>query len=159
MLNDALKKLAVNLDAARQALDEVLRSNVGSNIDQEQSHIAACRQTAYETAVKRHRERFAKANNFRNAEIFSDPALDILLDLYIHQSRAEPAAARNVIVSSSGSAATALRWLKVLEKEGLIARSEEPIGGSTGLVRLTEDGFDSMTTYLCELSAIATHYR
>lgn len=159
MPDDALKRLAANLDAECKALDEFLRVGPHNHQVTEKSLADARRSIAYEIAVIRHRERFARAKSLKRSELFSDPAMDILLDLYIHQSRAEPAVLRNVLVSSSGSATTALRWLKVLAKEGYVSLPEDLNGDDRGQLSLTDEGFESMTSYLCELSAIGLNLR
>ncbi|TZG25959.1 MarR family transcriptional regulator [Sphingomonas montanisoli] len=73
------------------------------------------------------------------AELFSDPAWDILLDLY----RAE-AGEHAVKVSSAGLSSvaptTALRWLKIMQDRGLISRRDDPSDRRRVYVELTAQG-------------------
>lgn len=84
-------------------------------------------------AMRRYRDQLL------GAELFSDPVWDILLDLY----RAE-AHARTVKVSSVGlmsvAPTTALRWLKIMQKRGLISRRDDPLDGRRVYVELTPQG-------------------
>lgn len=159
MPDDALTRLGASLEAAREALREALRLRSGDSNTGDQIFGEIRKRMAYDMALARQQERFAKADSFRNAEIFSDLALEILLDLYIHESRAEQMAVRTALVNSSGSEATVRRWLKVLEKEGLISLPQGRDGDVISRVRLTEDGFESMTSYLCNISAIGSQVR
>ena len=92
------------------------------------------------------RARARRTDHF-SAQFFSDPAWDILLDLYL----AELLQCR-MIISSLGASAnipptTALRWIEVLRAEGLIEKASDPLDKRRTFVSLTESGCAAMQNY------------
>lgn len=84
---------------------------------------------------------------FFKASLFSDPAWDILLELFdaAHENR-------QVSVSSVGLTAgipqtTALRWINALEREGLIDRACDPRDGRRTFLNLSDSGLTAMYRY------------
>ena len=69
--------------------------------------------------------RFNRRELFGEFDIFSDPAWDILLELYIADATGSQLYA-SVVGSEAGiPQSTALRWLAVLEKAGLLRRRHD----------------------------------
>lgn len=85
---------------------------------------------------------------FRTPHLFSDPAWGILLDLYLNQALNKQVAKTNDVVGSSSAHAVAMRWLVVLEKEGLIVWADDPVDGRRQLVTLTEAGLKKINEVL-----------
>lgn len=82
------------------------------------------------------------------AELFGEPAWDLLLDLF--QARL---AGRNISVTSACIGAdvpltTALRWISVLEGEGLVERSRNPYDSRSTWVSLTDSAAVAMSDYI-----------
>lgn len=75
------------------------------------------------------------------ADFFGEPAWDILLDLFIGQSR-KPAAPLG-----TSSANTVLRWQNVLEAKGLVTRCTDAASGGNHAC-LTDKGQALMRDYL-----------
>lgn len=97
--------------------------------------------------------RLRRKDHFK-ASLFSDPAWDILLDLFVAQCEG-----RRIPISAAGLTAgipltTALRWLAALESEGLIEREDDPLDGRRTYVSLTERGTRSMWDYFHFLQAL-----
>lgn len=63
---------------------------------------------------------------FFDAELFADPAWDILLDLYELELRQVRVKTSCVGLESGIPPPTRLRWLKALEARGLIRRQSDP---------------------------------
>lgn len=83
-------------------------------------------------------------------ELFSDPAWDILLELY-----AAALGQRRVPTSALGTIAgipltTALRWISKLESEGLVTREDDPLDGRRVWVALTQNALPLMSRYFRE---------
>ena len=89
----------------------------------------------------------ARRGKFFKASLFSDPAWDILLDLF-----AADAEGRRVAISTAGLAAnvpltTAIRWINALQEEGLVRRDNDPLDARRCFLSLTELGLQSMREY------------
>lgn len=94
-------------------------------------------------------------SKFFKASLFSDPAWDILLELFAAEQEA-----RRVNISSAGLAAeipltTALRWINALEREGLVERVADPTDARRTFLSLTESGLRAMTLYFQSCSSPA----
>ena len=92
------------------------------------------------------RARAARAQFFR-ASLFSDPAWDILLELFAAEQDG-----RRVSISAAGLTAeipltTALRWINALEREDLVVRVGDPTDARRTFLKLTATGLRSMTLY------------
>lgn len=92
------------------------------------------------------RSRAARAQFFK-ASLFSDPAWDILLELFAAQQEG-----RRVSISAAGLTAeipltTALRWIAALEREELVERAGDPTDARRTFLKLTGTGLRAMTLY------------
>lgn len=90
--------------------------------------------------------RAARAQFFK-ASLFSDPAWDILLELFAAQQEG-----RRVSISAAGLTAdipltTALRWIAALEREELVERAGDPTDARRTFLKLTGKGLRAMTLY------------
>jgi len=90
-------------------------------------------------------------SHYFSEELFADPAWDILLNL-LHADACQ----RRVAISSSCAAAavpatTALRWLKLMEKQGLIVRRNDPCDLRRIFVELAPDTKLALNRYFSEL--------
>ena len=88
-----------------------------------------------------------RRKKYFSAALFSDPAWDILLDLF--EAEAE---GRRVAISTAGLTAnvpltTAIRWINALQQEGLIRRENDPLDRRRSFLSLTELGSRSMREY------------
>lgn len=81
------------------------------------------------------------------AEMFSDPAWDILLELYALHLEQQRASVSSLYVASSVPGSTAVRWIAKLEKDGLIARSEDALDARRSWIKLTPDGVERMRRF------------
>ncbi|WP_337661393.1 winged helix DNA-binding protein [Erythrobacter sp. Alg231-14] len=84
---------------------------------------------------------------FGNAELFGEPAWDILLDLYIAHAEKKPVSVSSACIGSAAPPTTGLRWLGVLAENDLILREHDPEDQRRVLVRLTDRGIASMDQY------------
>ena len=81
-----------------------------------------------------------RAENFGNRQLFGEPAWDILLDLYIAQTRGKMVSVSSACIASGVPSTTALRYLAVLEEEGMIERQHDPADARRSWIKLTLRG-------------------
>jgi DNA-binding MarR family transcriptional regulator len=84
---------------------------------------------------------------FFKAELFADPAWDMLLDLYRAELDQYRVSVTSLCTASGVPTSTALRWLRALEEEGLITRRQDPLDGRRTFVALTTAAVGSMNAY------------
>ena len=81
------------------------------------------------------------------SDLFADPAWDMLLELY-----AAELADRRMTVSwlcngSAVPATTALRWIKLLEKRGMLERRPDPLDGRRVVIAMTPATSEKVEAY------------
>lgn len=104
-----------------------------------------------EQAERLYRERRRRdARMGGTTELFGEPSWDMLLDLFIAQGRARPVSVSSACIASSTPQSTALRYVGLLEKMGLIRRAKDPQDGRRQYLELTEFGFSNMEAYLSD---------
>jgi DNA-binding MarR family transcriptional regulator len=85
--------------------------------------------------------------------LFADPAWDILLDLYAGRLEGRLSYVTSACAASGVPTTTALRWIKVLEGAGLVARSADPTDARRARLALTDEAVGSLEGYLAAASA------
>lgn len=104
--------------------------------------------TAFAAAARNtYARRRTRASIFGNADIFGEPAWDILLDLYIAHVEKKPVSVSSACIGSAAPPTTGLRWLGVLADSGLVMREHDKEDQRRVLVRLTERGVAAMDEY------------
>lgn len=86
--------------------------------------------------------------------LFAEPAWDMLLDLYIAEREGRPVAVLSACIGASAPQTTALRWMRVLESQGLIRKEVDEKDARRIYVRLTEDAIARMRSLLRESQMI-----
>lgn len=73
------------------------------------------------------------------ADIFGEPAWDMLLDLYIALHEGKHVTVSNACASSGTATTTGLRWVATLAERGLVERIADPKDGRRFFVQLTAE--------------------
>lgn len=97
----------------------------------------------------RHRRRRGR---YLPEKIFAEPAWDILLDLYVNGVRGRPVSITSACIAGDIPATTGLRWLGVLEQEGLIEREVSRTDARVTLVRLSASARQRLREFFTEAS-------
>lgn len=82
--------------------------------------------------------------------LFSDPAWDILLDLYIAHHEGSRVSVSSCCIGSSTPPTTALRWITILEKRGLVRRQADDLDRRRSYLQLTTATYDALHQLLEE---------
>ena len=94
--------------------------------------------------IKRRRER----ERFFPAELFSDPAWDMLLDLTAARLERRLVSVSSLCIAAAVPTTTALRWIRNLCELGLFVRDTDPDDARRGLISLVPDAAKRMLGYL-----------
>ena len=90
-------------------------------------------------------------SRFFSEGLFADPAWDILLDLLKSRLSHCRVSVSSVCVASNVPPTTALRWIRLLENEGLVRRRADPFDGRRFYIELTEQANASLTQYFASV--------
>lgn len=86
------------------------------------------------------------------ADLFADPAWDMLLDLYASHYERKTVSVSSLCIAAAVPATTALRWIKTMAEEGYFTRAEDPDDGRRIYITLSDDGRERMDNYFGELT-------
>ncbi|AUX69606.1 hypothetical protein CHX26_08960 [Porphyrobacter sp. HT-58-2] len=148
-----VRKLADQLDAAQKILDEIRITSGCEAFGPPLPMNAARVERAVEAAQKALRDRQVRTDFVGNAEMFGEPAWDIMLDLFIRQAQDENVSIKAACMSPGAKSSTVLRWLNVLEMNDLVRCEADPSDSKRYLIRLTPAGYEGMLRYLETISA------
>lgn len=84
--------------------------------------------------------------------LFADPAWDILLDLLMAKLSYQRISVTSLCVASNVPATTALRWIKILEREDLVIRRADPQDGRRIFVELTEKAEQALDRFFVSIN-------
>ena len=88
-----------------------------------------------------------RANYFK-ASLLMDPMWDMLLHLFVSKIRGRRVSTRCLSLATSFPPTTALRWIDVLEKEGLLQRTAMDEDSRLKLVEITPEAFQQMRRFI-----------
>jgi DNA-binding MarR family transcriptional regulator len=84
-------------------------------------------------------------------DLFADPAWDIMLDLLRAEASQMRVSVSSLCLAAEVPATTALRWIKSMEKQGLIIRRADPHDGRRVFIELSPDTSLALNRYFSEL--------
>ena len=94
----------------------------------------------------------AARRQFFSADLFADPAWEILLELYALECEQRRISVSKLCLAAAVPSTTALRWLDKLQADGLITRVADPLDARRVWVSMSPAGFEAMGSYLRELA-------
>jgi hypothetical protein len=100
--------------------------------------------------IRRLREQFFPA------ELFADPAWDMLLDLTAARLEGRMVAVSSLCIASAVPPTTALRWIKTLTDAKLFERVADSNDGRRVFIELTEVAETGMLAYLVQMQRVMT---
>ena len=100
------------------------------------------------------RQRQLRAKFFA-AELFADPAWDILLDLTAARAEHTRVSVTSLCIASGVPPTTALRWIGQLTAAGLLERVQDETDRRRAFIALTDKAADAMARYFAELGRYA----
>jgi hypothetical protein len=115
-----------------------------------QSHMLVDRNDLISHSKKLYLNRRRRELIFKNTEIFSEPAWDIMLDLFASHLQGQNISISSACLAAHVPTTTAWRWLVILEKAGLLERVKDPADGRRSFVQLTDDAIAKVIRVLDE---------
>ena len=91
-------------------------------------------------------------HKFFSATLFGEPVWDILLDLYVRGASNQPTSVTSACIASGVPATTALRYIRLLERQGLVARRADAADARRNFLELSPRGQALLDNYLDEIS-------
>ena len=91
---------------------------------------------------------------FFPAEMFADPAWDMLLDLYAAQLEGHPVAVSSLCIAAAVPATTALRWIKTMTDGALFERQADPRDGRRIFIALAPQAASAMERYFAAVAVM-----
>lgn len=85
------------------------------------------------------------------AELFSDPAWGMLLELFHAEIGKRNVSLKRLCKASAASTPTAIRWLKVLEGRELVIRQADPLNSGNEFFELTPKGSTALRLYFKDI--------
>lgn len=98
--------------------------------------------------LRRDRERFFPA------DIFADPAWDMLLDLVAARLEGKRVPVSSLCIAAAVPTTTALRWIRSLTEAGIFVRHLDPADARRSHVEIAPTAADAMLAYLQAFSAV-----
>ncbi len=145
---DALRAIAANLLAVAREIeaDEATSGSlILSGAKQPRRGVvdkAALLERAGQSYINRRNRR-----RFFPAELFGEPAWDLLLDLFRARLEDRMITVTSACLGADVPVSTALRWIGVLEAQGLVERSRNISDSRSTWVRLTDHATKAMAAY------------
>lgn len=96
-----------------------------------------------------------RRDQFFPAELFADPAWDMLLDLYAACREGRRVSVSSLCIAAAVPGTTALRWIGVLEDCGLVQDEPDVADRRRRFVGLTDAAFQAVAAYLATIEAKA----
>jgi len=105
-----------------------------------------------ELARQSYDDRRRRTKIFGSEELFGEPAWDILLDLFIAAKERRRVSVTSACIGSAVPSTTALRWISILERQGLLTREADPGDARRIYVGLSPRGYEAMLEYFSAAS-------
>lgn len=91
--------------------------------------------------------RLYRKNAFEQEYITGEPCWDILLDSCIAEIEGHRVSVTSLCFASGVPLSTALRWLSMLERDGMLERQADPSDKRRTFLRITKRAFEDMLQY------------
>ena len=106
--------------------------------------------------VKKHLATRRRRAQFFEADLFADPAWDILLDLFLAELEQRRVMISSVCAAACVPSTTALRWIKILADQGLVSRTPDFMDGRRFYLALSPIASGSMRSYFAVPAPLAS---
>jgi hypothetical protein len=95
--------------------------------------------------------------HFFDAQLFADPAWDMLLDLMAARLEKVSVSVSSLCIAAAVPPTTALRWITTMTEAGLFQRDDDPHDRRRAYIALTDKAFEGMRAYAGALRRMGLH--
>ncbi|RJF93211.1 hypothetical protein [Sphingomonas cavernae] len=88
------------------------------------------------------------------ASYFDEPALNILLDLYVADAEGRTVYVNDACIASNTPTSTALRWIAILVRDGFAVRTRDAIDARRTILAVTPEGHSALSGLLGRWSGV-----
>lgn len=132
----------------QQLRDIVRRISEVQNLRTAERYFEIAELSELEVAKSLLHERRLRAKIDFGEGLLGEPGWDILLDLYVRQASLEPVSIKSACIASRVPSTTALRWINLLERAGLVEREKDASDARRSFVHLSVRGESLMDSYM-----------
>jgi DNA-binding MarR family transcriptional regulator/DNA-binding NarL/FixJ family response regulator len=147
-LSEEVGRIAKTLAALSSEIGPSRSAHAGPIADEDLPPVTA-KQIRTTIRARRLREQYFAA------DLFADPAWDMLLDLAASRLEGRRVAVSSLCIAAAVPPTTALRWIKTLTDEGLFVRLADPDDGRRVFIELSEPAAAGVTAYFRALGRLA----
>lgn len=145
-----MDNLAITLEDVRALLRNIELILNGVSVDARNDDTFSIDESDILAILKARRNR----SQFFFEKLFADPAWDILLELYAAHLGDRQMGIHSLCIGAAVPQTTALRWIRELEKNGLLSRNDDPADRRRVYASLTEKGLSAMAAYFAQNSRL-----
>lgn len=138
MLSDEVSRIADQLARLASMKEGPMLSVVATD-----RSAAETARTLREIIRKRHVRK-----QFFPAELFADPAWDIMLDLAAARLEGKQVSVSSLCIAADVPTTTALRWIKGMTDAGMLVRRSDPEDGRRSFIDLSDEAAEAMERYI-----------
>jgi hypothetical protein len=84
---------------------------------------------------------------FGHNDLFGEPAWDMIIDLFIASEEGKRVSVSSLCIASAGPMSTALRWITILENEGIVFRVADKNDARRVHLYLSDDAKDRIRSH------------
>jgi hypothetical protein len=92
-------------------------------------------------------------DRFFSAELFADPAWDIILDLAASRIEGRSVSVSSLCIAAAVPPTTALRWIRLMTDQQLLVRRADPADARRMFIGLSEPAFDQLCRWFALVDA------
>ena len=137
---------------------DMLRRAAALDAAQGAADLTAADGAALVLAKQAYDDRRARTEFF-SADIFGEPAWDILLDVFVQQQIGNRASVTAAGLGSGSPPSTALRTIRLLEEDGLLIRETDPHDRRRSWLTLSPHAVEAMREYFKTATALGRQQR
>jgi hypothetical protein len=147
LLRKRLSGVVAEIAAIGRELDAVISTAAPAPATQEEAEVTNPDERLLAIARRIIKGRELRSRHLRRG-LFSDPAWDMLLDLFLARLTGQKVCVSSLCIASRVPATTALRWIKDMEAHGEMVRHADPSDKRRAYIEISDTAFEAVRVTL-----------